>query len=207
MAAMFRSLVVGRVAVGLAVFSVLSLPSRDARAEEPRARVARAPVPLDGVAAIVDDVVIFRSDIAQRAKHFDQQLSKNPVERRAELVALQKQLLSRAIDEILIAKEAAKLHIVASDEDVAAALGSVAAANKMDRSKLEAEVVKQGFTLVEYREELRRQIVEQRWLVSQAGAKIDRKLANDAAALQAAFDKQRDVLLVDLRSRTFIEIK
>ena len=72
-----------------------------ARAEEPRARVARAPVPLDGVAAIVDDVTIFRSDVASRLRHFESKLSRDPRERRIQLVELSKEILTRIVNETL----------------------------------------------------------------------------------------------------------
>lgn len=179
----------------------------DSQAEEPRARAARAPVPLDGIAAIVDDVTIFRSEVIARARHFEDKLSKDPVKRRTELVDLQKQVLGRLIDEVLIAKDAVRLHIEVTGTEVTAGITSVAQSNNLDRKRLEAEVVKAGFTLPEYQEEIRRQILEQKWLMACAAGKIDRSKTPDPAAFQAAIDKQRELLVGELRSHTFVEIR
>ena len=204
MARMPRPVVVALALVGLAV--TLG-SSGSARAEEPRARAARAPVPLDGIAAIVDDVVIFRSDVAARAKRFESTLSHDPTKRRGELASMGKQILARLIDEILVAKDVKALHIEVTDAEVNAGVASVAQANNMDRKALEAEVMKAGFSRIEYEQEIRRQIAEQRWLLARAAGKIDRKKAADAEAFQAAVEKQHELLVAELRSRAFIEIR
>ncbi len=189
--------------LGLAI----TASSSAARADEPRARVARAPVPLDGIAAIIDDVFIFRSDVAARAKRFEPTLSHDPTKRRAELAAMEKQLLARMIDELLVTRDAKALHIEVTDAEVNAGVASVAQANNMTRNALEAEVKKAGFSRVEYEEEIKRQIAEQRWLLVRAAGKIDRKKAADNEAFAAAVEKQREALVVELRSRAFIEIR
>lgn len=178
-----------------------------ARAEEPRTRVARAPIPLDGVAAVVDGTVIFRSEVNARARHFEPKLSSNPLVRRKEMAELQKTLLQRMIDEILFMADAARLKIEASDAEVNAGIASVAQANKMDRKQLEAEVMKSGYSLPEYQEEIRKQIIEQRWLLQRAAPKIDRKKVADTAAFQAALEKEREGLLAELRGRAFVEVR
>jgi parvulin-like peptidyl-prolyl isomerase len=190
----------------LATAATVSFGS-EARAEEPRARVARAPVPLDGIAAVVDDTTIFRSEVIARARHFEDKLSKDPVKRRTELVDLQKQVLGRLIDEVLIAKDAVRLHLEVTGAEVAAGITSVAQSNNLDRKRLEAEVVKAGFTFPEYQEEIRRQILEQKWLMTRAAGKIERSKNPDPATFQAAIDKQRELLIGELRSHTFVEIR
>jgi parvulin-like peptidyl-prolyl isomerase len=178
-----------------------------ARAEEPRARVARAPVPLDGVVAIVDDVTIFRSDVATRIRRLESTLSKDPRERRREIAELEKGMVARLVDETLIRKDAAKLYLLVTDAEVSAAIGTVAAANKMDRQQLDVEVAKAGYSPTEYQDEVRRQILEQKWLVARAMRLIDRKKAADSAALEAAFEKQRKILLLELREHAYVEIR
>jgi parvulin-like peptidyl-prolyl isomerase len=159
------------------------------------------------IAAIVEDVVIFRSDVAARTKRFESTLSHDPTKRRAELASMGKQILNRMIDEVLVAKDVQALHIEVTDAEVNAGVASVAQANNMDRKALEAEVKKAGFTRIEYEQEIRRQIAEQRWLLARAAGKIDRKKAADAEAFQAAVEKQHDLLDAELRSRAFIEIR
>lgn len=203
MAPMPRSVVAVAALLGLA----FSGSSSGAHADERRAGVAQAPVPLDGIAAIVDDVVVFRSEVAARAKRFEATLSHDPTKRRTELAAMEKPLLARMIDEILVTKDAKALHIEVTDDELNAGVASVAQANHMDRKALEAEVKKAGFTRAEYQEEIKRQIAEQRWLILRAAGKIDRKKAVDNEAFAAAVEKQREILLADLRSRAFLEIR
>lgn len=191
------------LAVLVAAITLCSVAS----AEEPRARVARAPVPLDGVAAVVDEAFIFRSDVDARVRHHEPKLSKDPVKHRTELADLANALLASMIDEILFLNDAAKLGIEATDADVNAGIASVAQSNKMDRKQLEIEVMKTGYSIREYREEIRKQIIEQRWLLQRAGGKIDRTKMPDSIAFQAALAKQRERLLVDLRSRAYIEVR
>ena len=204
---MRRSLVlVGMVSVLFASLPARAEPAARAPSSVP-ARAPRAPVPLDGIAAIVDDVLIFRSDVTARARPFEAKLAADPLKRRAELVELSHQLLSRMIDEALVAKDAQSLHLDVSDAEISTAITTVAQQNNIDRKTLDAELVKQGFTQLAYREELRRQILEQKWLMARAAGKIDRKKAPDAASFQAAVEKQREVLLVDLRSHAYIEVR
>lgn len=178
---------------------------------QPRAdgteRGPRAPVPLDGVAAVVDDAVIYRSDVAARSRPFLDRLSKNPVERRAMLVELEKQLLSTMIDELLIAKDAAAAKISVTDAEVSSGIDSVAAANKIDRTRIEAEVKKQGLTRLEYESMIRQQILEGKWLMARAVSKIDRSKASTTGAFEAELAKHKERLLVDLRRRAFIEVR
>lgn len=178
-----------------------------AHAQEARPRAARAPVPIDGVAAIVETTTIFKSDIAARVRLFEKRLSSDPIKRRAEMVTLAKEILSHLIDEELIRRDAARTQIDASDADVNDGIAAVAQNNKMDKKALELEIVNLGYTLGQYRDEIRRQIIEQRWIMMRAGGKIDRKKTPDAASFQAAFDKIREGLVADLRTRAFIEIR
>ena len=169
---------------------------------------ARAPVPLDGIVAIVDGVVLFRSDVAERVRHFEAQLPKDPQKRRAELGELSRVIVKRLIEEVLIAKDATRLQIEVTDAEVTSGIATVAAQNKVTRARsLDAEVAKAGFTPASYAEEVRRQVLEQKWLVLRAVDKIHRKKAGDAAAFQAVIEKQRAILLADLRRQAYIEIR
>lgn len=197
------------VAVAVAVASPGPL-ARLARADERAERAAaRAPVPLDGIAAIVDDTFIFRSEVALRAQPFLVRLSetKDPVKRRAERAEIEKQTLARIIEEHLIARDAKVLAVQVADAEVAAAIDSIAKTNGLDRKRLEVEVKRSGLTVLDYEEEVRRQILEQRWLLVRAGRKIDRKQASDPAAFQAELWKHRELLVAELRARAFIEVR
>ena len=193
-----------------ALLTSLTLAPRAALAQ-PRAdgtqRGQRAPVPLDGVAAIVDDAVIFRSDVVSRSKPFLEKLSKDPNERRAQVGQLHKEMLQNLIDEILVGRDAAKAQLTASDAEVSAAVGQIAAANKLDRAQLEAEVKKQGLSQREYEDEIKRQIVEGKWLNLRVAGRIDRGASSDPAKLQQELLTQRALYVAELRNRAYIEIR
>ncbi|HSO40831.1 MAG TPA: SurA N-terminal domain-containing protein [Labilithrix sp.] len=191
----------------LATLALTAFASQAGVAQAEEKAAARAPVPLDGIVAIVDDVVLFRSDVAERVRHFEPQLPKDPQKRRAELGELSRVMVKRLVEEVLIAKDAKRLLIEVTDAEVSSGIATVAAQNKVTRAELDAEVAKAGFTPASYAEEVRRQVLEQKWLVLRAVDKIDRKKAGDAAAFQRVIEKQRELLLADLRRRTYIEIR
>ena len=172
-----------------------------------RAREPRTPVPLDGIAAVVDDAVIFRSDVLARTKPFLEKLSKDPTKRRGELASMKEQLLSRMIDEILVAKDAAKLGITVNDADVSNGLDSVAKSNGVTRKQLEAEVKRIGLSVPDYEDEIRKQVLEGRWLMLRAAARVDRKKATDPAAFEQELMKLREIILVQLRAHAYIEMR
>lgn len=178
-----------------------------AHADDVRPRGPVPPAPIDGIAAIVDDVTIYRSDVALRIKRLESTLSRDPSERRKQLAELARGMVGRLVDETLITKDAAALKLEVESSEVGTAIDTVAAANKMDRKRLEAEVLLAGFSPAEYKEEIRRQILEQKWLVSRAMHQIDRRKLSDPAALEEAVERQRRILLSELRSRAYIEIR
>lgn len=186
-----------------AAFLMLPAAANAAPPAPPSSKV----VPLDGVIAIVDDVVFFRSDVLSRLKKLDAKFSKVESERREQQAELVKRITKEMIDEALVVKDATKMHIEVSDSDVDRAVEMVAQQNQVDRKALENEVKEKGYTLAEYREELRRQILQEKWLVVRAASKIDRTKLTTPAELEIAFEKQREVLLADLRSHAFIEIR
>ena len=168
---------------------------------------AAPPIPIDGIAAIVDDVVLFRSDVAARMRQHEAQLSKDPNKRRTQLEQLYYGTVRRMVDETLIAKDAQRLRIEVTDAEVTAGIAAVAAQNKLTRAELEAEVVKGGFTVTSYEAEVRRQIVDGKWSVARAMGKVDRKKTSDPAAFDAALEKLRAKALGELKQQAFVEIR
>ena len=191
----------------LGALLLVSALTFNARADDVRPRGPVPPAPIDGIAAIVDDVTIYRSDVAARIKRLESTLSRDPSERRKQLAELARGMVGRLVDETLITKDAAALKLEVESSEVVDAIDTVAAANKMDRKQLAADVALAGYSPAEYREEIRRQLLEQKWLVWGAMNKIDRRRFSDPAALKEAVERQRRILLNELRSRAYIEIR
>ncbi len=138
------------------------------------------PVLVDRVAAAVDGQLVFRSQVEKRV--ITQKVS--PRVARAEL-----------IDALLIAKDAG---FTPTESEIDGALDTIAKGNAVDRTALEAEVKRQGLTVAEYREQLRGQLLEMRWILARAnGASL--KTDEERAAL-------REKLLAPLRKRAVIEV-
>ena len=85
-----------------------------AAAAAPAAGPAK-PVLLDGIVAVVEDVTFFRSDVAQRLHHLESRLSKDPTERRAQQKDLSRQVVRKLVDEVLVARDCARMKLDVSD--------------------------------------------------------------------------------------------
>lgn len=161
------------------------------------------PARIDGIAAIVDDALIFRSEVIARARpHLALNAAAGPAEREA----LQREILVGMIEEALIAADAARLHIVVTEAELAGALAAVRAMNGIDGAGLDAQIRRSGMSYEEYEAQLRSYLLEQKWLSSRSEA-IDPYLFADAASHAAAYAEQRRILVAALRMRAFIEVR
>jgi peptidyl-prolyl cis-trans isomerase SurA len=146
------------------------------------------PVLVDRVVATVDGELVFLSQVERRVallKGLPQSA------RAAALVSAREEL----IDALLIAKDA---RFTATDAEVDAALDALAKENRLDRAGLEAVVRKEGLELAEYRDQLREQLAEMRWLMSHA----------DGAPMSTGPQRRalRERLVAQLRKRAVIEV-
>jgi peptidyl-prolyl cis-trans isomerase SurA len=71
-------------------------------------------------------------------------------------------ILQTLVDDRLVVQAGTRNGLVVSDEDVDKAIADVASQNKMEVSALAPLLAKQDYTLAEYREEVRRQILQLR---------------------------------------------
>lgn len=119
--------------------------------------------PLDRVTAVVGDKPIFLSEVRRRARPHLYRIDfmgGDAKEREATKQKMMGELVERLVDERLEAIEAEKHHLSAEDSDIEAGIKQVLAQAKMTKADLLAEVKKQGMTETEYRDEIRRQILE-----------------------------------------------
>jgi peptidyl-prolyl cis-trans isomerase SurA len=84
--------------------------------------------------------------------------------RAAAVTQLHKQLIQQLVDEELITRAARRAKIVISEQEIGAALERVAKQNNITLSRLLEEAAANGMTEAQYRDELRRQILEARML-------------------------------------------
>jgi peptidyl-prolyl cis-trans isomerase SurA len=193
-----------RLAVPLVVATlVASLPAR-ARAEPPPAGV------VDRIVAVVGGDIILLSDVRAREVPFllklDQDRSPG-ADRAAGRAELEKELLSRMVDETLEEAFAAAGHIGVSTEEIDHAEASVAAQNGMSVDRLEDEAAKQGMERRDYRAELRRQVLEGKLVQLEVVPRVQRDPKQSEADFLVLLEKERGHWLEELRRATHIDVR
>lgn len=122
---------------------------------------------VERVVAVVGERAILMSDLRVRATPYMgriQQELPSDTHRAAAITQLHKQLIQQLVDEELIARAARRSKIVISEEEVTAAMERVAKQNNITMERLLEEATASGMKEIQYREELRRQILEARML-------------------------------------------
>jgi len=160
---------------------------------------------IDGLAAVVDGVPIFRSSLAQRARPYVAQERAKRALTAEEEGKLEREVLEQMIEETLIAVDAGRIGLTATEAELAGAIAMVKELNGFDGTRLEAEVQKSGLSFLEYEDFLRHQILEQKWLLFHTTG-MDPYLFADEASHQAAYAAERRRLLAGLRERGFVEV-
>lgn len=115
---------------------------------------------LDGVAAVVNDGVVLRSDVEQQLDLISSRLQKAGQQLPPRNV-LRQQVLERLVLQELQMQRADRLGLKASDEMVNNALNDIATRNNIKFSDLPAALEAQGVNYRDYRDEIRRDMVLQ----------------------------------------------
>jgi peptidyl-prolyl cis-trans isomerase SurA len=122
---------------------------------------------VERVVAVVGDRAILLSELVDRARPFQMQVYGSVPEgasRNAALSQLYRQLVERLVDEELQGREAVKANITVTAEEIQSALERVAKQNDVSVEQLFDEAQKNGLTPAEYRQEIRRQLLDAKML-------------------------------------------
>jgi peptidyl-prolyl cis-trans isomerase SurA len=123
---------------------------------------ARASI-VERVVAVVGERPILLTELQHRARPFLYRIygsTQQAAQQAAHMTEMYKELIARMIDDRLEEQAADKAHLSVSSEEVDNALKNVSAANKMPLSSLLEEAKRQGLTEQDYRDEVRRQVME-----------------------------------------------
>jgi peptidyl-prolyl cis-trans isomerase SurA len=115
------------------------------------------------VVAVVGDHAILLSDMRQRARPFLLQIHQRApggAQQAAAESEMYKQLIERMVDERVEVQAAEKAHLAVTAEEIDAGLRNVATQQGLTVEQLVQEAGKTGLTPQEYRDEVRRQILE-----------------------------------------------
>ncbi len=130
---------------------------------------------VERVVAVVGEEAILMSDLQRRATPYlmrAQQELPTESHRAAAVTQLHKSLVEQLIDEQLIERAARRAKMTVTDSDVDQALSRVAKQNGVTVERLLSEIVASGFTENQYREELRRQLLDARVLGLRVTARV-----------------------------------
>ena len=131
----------------------------------PAAQAAQVPlstrgVPLDRVVAVVNDGVVLESELETATDEVRERLTAQKVQLPPEAI-LRSQVLERLVMEEIQAQRADRAGIVASDEQVNAALEDIAKRNSIAFADLPAKLAGQGIVYADYRQQHKREIQRQ----------------------------------------------
>ncbi len=118
---------------------------------------------VERVVAVVGERAILLSDLRKRAAPYLTQIHATVpqgAQRNAAISQLYKSLVERMVDEELEQRAAQAAKVIVSEREVEEALGRVAAQNGISVERLLAEAYRSGMEPGQYREELRRQLLQ-----------------------------------------------
>ncbi|MBW2545026.1 MAG: peptidylprolyl isomerase [Deltaproteobacteria bacterium] len=115
----------------------------------------------DRIVAIVNDEVITLSELDTTLQAFMKRIEEIPEGGQREKIVAQARVaaLDKLIDNMLLEQKAAKLDIIVTDEDVAKSMSGMLSGKNISVEKFEETLSKEGNTLDEYRDEIRKNII------------------------------------------------
>lgn len=118
---------------------------------------------IERVIAVVGDKAILLSDLRRRARPFEQQIEASelpPPSRMSALTQLHRDLAERLVDEELQARAASRSNISVESQEIDDAVARVASQNSLAPEELYEEAQRTGMSRTDYRQEIRRQLLE-----------------------------------------------
>lgn len=181
----------------------LALASSDVRAT-PKRRV------VDRIVAVVDGACITMRELERYALPQEKSAYSN-AKPNEELEAITRRVrqeaLNALVDRLLLGREASRLKLTATPDEVDRAIDLVGAGNGLDRAGVLAAAAAQGLDAARYREEIRVQLVEGRLLVLDAPRRYADWNALGPEARSVRMSDARRALVLELRARAFVEVR
>lgn len=154
---------------------------------------------LDRVVAVVDDRPITAAQLRRRTA-----LAQRTTGDAGLPADLERAALQELVDQELVAAEAERLGIPVSNEELDSAVAEVMKRSGISAEELAGALAKTGLTMPEYRDQLRVQLREMKWLLLAADPKA--RPEGDAAR-DAWMAAERDRLMGELRARAVVELR
>ncbi|MBI5536782.1 MAG: SurA N-terminal domain-containing protein [Deltaproteobacteria bacterium] len=166
---------------------------------------------IDRVVAVVDHDPILLSELRSRAKPFAKQIEaafpKDAAKRIVAEEQMTRELLGKMIDERLVAAEARLSELSVSAAEVDAALRNIASTQSITVPQLLEAARDAGLHEPEYREELRRQVLEGKVLQLRVVPRIKGLAGFSEAGRAERVEAERRAWLDGLRQGRYIEVR
>jgi peptidyl-prolyl cis-trans isomerase SurA len=147
---------------------------------------------VERIVAVVGERPILLSELRQRARPHLFRIAlatQNATQQAAAESEMFRELLTRLIDERLEEQAADKAHLTVTPEEVDNGIRQVAAQARMDPKQLIAEAKRQGLSEQDYRDEIRRQVLEGKLIQLRVRGRV-RVTEQDARAAYARYLKE-----------------
>ncbi len=147
---------------------------------------------VERIVAVVGERPILLSELRQRGRPHLWRIATttaNPTQQAAQESEMFRELLNRLIDERLEENAADKSHITVSPEEVDNGIRQVAAQTKLQPRDVVNEAKKQGLTEQDYRDEIRRQVLEGKLIQLRVRGRV-RVTEQDARAAYVHWQKE-----------------
>lgn len=164
-------------------------------------RTAEAGI-VERVVAVVGERPILLSELRSRARPYIYRIAmttKDPSQQAAAETEAFREVLKRMIDDRLEEQAADKAHLTVTPEEVDSAIRTVATQNKLDPKELIAEAKRTGLSEQDYRDEMRRQILEEKLIQLRVRGRVR---VTDVEA-RAAYDR----VVKDLAHQQRVELR
>jgi parvulin-like peptidyl-prolyl isomerase len=165
---------------------------------------ASGAVEVDRILAVVDDQPVTWLELHPHVAPLEKQLAPTDKDYAQKHLEILRAVLMRRIDELLVAKAAARLGLRVEQGDVDRAMSLVATNNNLTVTELTAALRQQGLTVEAYRAELGSQILEgkfvQRLLKPGDGVGTE-------GEVRTRIDKRRTEALQKLRADAYVDIR
>jgi peptidyl-prolyl cis-trans isomerase SurA len=130
---------------------------------------------VDGIAAIVNDEVITLSEWNEAVEPYIAQIRPSvhdPQDRHEVVSRLRQEVLNRMIDHKLADQESQRLGVEVDESEVDERINQMMAAQSMSRKDLEQALQDQGYTLEEYRRQIKEQMLRMQLINLEVKSKI-----------------------------------
>lgn len=170
------------------------------------ASAARAEV-VNRIAAVVDDEVITVYEVERESRpvvsaYLSSSEGATPEERAAAVAQIKRDVMQRLIENVLLEREVARLGFPVEEQDVDKYVERIMAANRMDRDQLVEMLAREGKTMDDLRDQVRKQILRERYV----GFRMKDRIAVSEEEARTYYQNNPDEFIDDSRI-TLAEIR